>query len=352
MQHNSINANSINSHSTQQHRQIAIWLLICCTLVFAMVMLGGVTRLTGSGLSMVEWEPIIGAVPPLSQEAWQETFQKYQQSPEYQQKNFHMDVHQFKSIFWFEYSHRLLGRIIGMVFLIPFLFFLIARRFEKHMIPQLLTMFVLGGLQGLLGWYMVKSGLVDRPDVSQYRLTAHLGAALIIYIYMLWFALTLLHPRPAHNHTGLRRFSKGLTLFVFVTALSGGFVAGLDAGFAYNTFPLMDGHLIPEAYITIQPAWLNIFENIPAVQFNHRLLATTLFTTIVIFWLYARKYSLHPRTRLAIHLLLAAATIQLTLGISTLLMHVPVPLASTHQGGALLLLTVALFVSHELRKGK
>lgn len=300
---------------------------------------------------MVEWEPVIGAVPPLNHDEWQETFQKYQQSPEYQQKNFHMDVHQFKSIFWFEYSHRLLGRFIGVVFLLPFLFFLFSRRFEKRMIPQLITMFILGGLQGLLGWYMVKSGLVDKPDVSQYRLTAHLGAALVIYIYMFWFALTLLHPRPAENNTGLRRFSKGLTLFVFVTALSGGFVAGLDAGFAYNTFPLMDGHLIPEAYIIIQPAWLNIFENIPAVQFNHRLLAVTLFITVVIFWWMAQKHSLEKRTRIAIHLLLLTAIAQLTLGISTLLMHVPVPLASAHQGGALVLLTIALFVSHELRKG-
>lgn len=330
------------------HRQIAVWLLICCTLVFAMVMLGGVTRLTGSGLSMVDWKPIMGAMPPLNHEQWQETFDKYQQSPEFRHKNFHMDVEQFKSIFWFEYSHRLLGRMIGIVFLLPFLFFMFSKRFERRMIPQLFTMFILGGLQGLLGWYMVKSGLVNVPAVSQYRLTAHLGAALVIYAYMLWFALGLLFPRGVGATTGLGKFSIGLCIFIFVTALSGGFVAGLDAGFAYNTFPLMDGHLIPEAYLTMQPAWINAFENIAAVQFNHRLLAITLFTLIAIFWWRAQKSSLRGRPRNAIHLLFLVAVIQLSLGISTLLLHVPTPLASAHQGVALVLFTIALYIAHGL----
>jgi cytochrome c oxidase assembly protein subunit 15 len=305
---------------------------------------------------MVEWEPIMGTLPPLSQEAWQETFQKYQQSPEFQKKNFHMDVHQFKSIFWFEYSHRLLGRFIGIVFLIPFLFFLVTRRFEKRMIPQLITMFILGGLQGVLGWYMVKSGLVDIPDVSQYRLTAHLGAALVIYAYMFWFALGLLYPKQhdqqnTEKSAGLKKFGLGLSLLIFITALSGGFVAGLDAGFAYNTFPLMDGHLVPEAYIYLQPAWLNVFENIAAVQFNHRLLAITTLLCIIIFWLKARTQQLPSRIRIGTHLLLLTGLAQVTLGISTLLLHVPIPLASAHQGGALVLFTIALYISHGISHG-
>ena len=223
-----------NNTTHPYHRQIAVWLLICCPLVFAMVMLGGVTRLTGSGLSMVEWEPIMGAIPPLSHEEWQDTFQKYQQSPEFEHKNFHMDVDQFKSIFWFEYSHRLLGRFIGIVFLIPFLFFMITKRFERRMIPQLITMFILGGMQGILGWYMVKSGLVDNPHVSQYRLAAHLGFAFIIYAYIFWAALSLLFPITNNQSKGglrsIARFSVFLVALVYTAVISGAFVAGLKAG--------------------------------------------------------------------------------------------------------------------------
>ena len=333
-------------------RQLALWLMLCCAMIFAMVVLGGVTRLTGSGLSMVEWDPIFGVVPPLGEAQWESTFNLYKESPEYRKINAGMDLHGFKQIYWFEFAHRLLGRAIGLVFLIPFLYFLFAGRIRRPLIPRLATLFVLGGLQGVLGWYMVKSGLVDRPHVSQYRLTAHLAMALAIYSYMFWVALGLwtnaerTEQPPAPR--GLRRFAALLGGLVFITALSGGFVAGLKAGFAYNTFPLMDGHWIPEAMFLMSPVWRNFFENIATVQFDHRLLATLVFVAGVSFWLAARRYTLPVSARIGVHALLAAVVLQVTLGISTLLLHVPTPLASTHQAGALLLLTVVLFVNHRL----
>jgi len=318
-----------------------------------MVVLGGVTRLTGSGLSMVEWEPIMGVLPPLSQTEWQSTFEKYQQFPEFQIKNRGMDLQGFKTIFWFEYTHRLLGRTIGVVFLIPFLFFLINGRISRGLVPKLIIMFFLGGLQGLLGWYMVKSGLVQNPHVSQYRLTAHLAAAFLIYGYMLWVALDLLFgDREAltSDAAPLRRLARVVTGVTVITVLSGGFVAGLKAGFAYNTFPLMDGHWFPKAYFYLEPAWLNVFENIAAVQFDHRWIAILTLALIVVGWWLARRYEIPRRAQLGFRLLALMALVQVGLGISTLLLHVPVSLAATHQGGALVLFTIALFTNHALRQ--
>ena len=337
---------------TAHDRQLALWLMVCCAMIYAMVILGGVTRLTGSGLSMVQWDPIFGVVPPLSEARWEATFNLYKESPEYRKINVGMDLHGFKQIYWFEYAHRLLGRTIGLVFLVPFLFFLFTGRLRRPLIPVLVTMFVLGGLQGLLGWYMVRSGLVDNPHVSQYRLTAHLGTALLIYLFMLWVALGLwwndTPEKPPETPRGQRRFAALLGGLVFVTALSGGFVAGLKAGFAYNTFPLMGGHWIPAGIFMQSPVWRNFFENIATVQFDHRLLATLVFVSCVSFWLMARRYRLPSSARIAVHVLLAAALLQVTLGISTLLLHVPVPLAAAHQAGAVLLLTVILIVNHRL----
>jgi cytochrome c oxidase assembly protein subunit 15 len=318
-----------------------------------MIILGGVTRLTGSGLSMVQWEPIMGILPPLSQAEWEETFLLYQQFPEYKLKNFAMSLDGFKSIFWFEYGHRLLGRSIGIIFLLPFLFFLFKGKINRTLTPKLIAMFVLGGLQGLMGWYMVKSGLVNDPHVSQYRLTAHLALAIVIYAYMFWVALDLLIPNINNNaysaNRKLFRLSLIITTIIFITALSGGFVAGTRAGFAFNTFPLMDGRLIPVGLFELSPVWRNFFENIVTVQFDHRVLATILFLIIPVFWLKTRNLALEPITHTSIHLLLAALVLQLALGISTLLLVVPVALAASHQAGAIVLLTVSLFVSHQLR---
>jgi len=346
------NSNAVTDN--KNHKAIAIWLLACCTTIFGMIILGGVTRLTGSGLSMVEWAPIMGILPPLNDKEWQDAFFLYQQYPEYQLKNFHMSVHDFKSIFWFEYGHRLLGRSIGMIFLLPFLFFLFKGKIEKALTPKLITMFVLGGLQGLMGWYMVKSGLINDPHVSQYRLTAHLGLAIAIYTYMLWVALGLLFPKlyttqqPAtHKLSG---FALTISGIVIITILSGGFVAGTHAGFAFNTFPLMNGKLIPDGLYEMTPLWHNFFENIVTVQFNHRVMATLLFISVTAFWFLAGKHELQPLAKTGRHLLLAALLLQVTLGISTLLLVVPVALGAAHQAGAIVLLTASLFVSQQLRR--
>ena len=337
-----------------QDRQkiIALWLLICCAAVFAMVVLGGVTRLTGSGLSMVKWEPITGILPPMSQEQWVEVFEFYQESPEYKLKNIGMSLDGFKSIFWFEYAHRVVGRMIGFIFFVPLVFFVVTGRVSRSLTPKLVLMFVLGGLQGLLGWYMVKSGLVQDPHVSQYRLTAHLGLAFVIYVYMLWVALDLLYPRDANPPTQIgssHGFLAGLiALLVFVTALSGGFVAGTHAGLAYNTFPTMAGQWIPDGLLAYEPLWRNFFENVTTVQFDHRVLATLVFGLILVFWWATRRIPAPARLRVGLHLLLATACVQVALGISTLLLVVPTALAAVHQGGALLLLTVSVFVRHEI----
>ncbi|MGH8864433.1 MAG: COX15/CtaA family protein [Burkholderiales bacterium] len=333
-------------------RQIAGWLAGCCVLVFLMVVVGGVTRLTHSGLSMVEWKPLVGAIPPLSQADWEEVFLKYQATPEYLRVNKGMALDEFKGIFWWEYFHRLIGRAIGIAFFLPFLYFLLRRKIDRPLALKLAGIFVLGGLQGALGWYMVKSGLVDNPRVSQYRLTAHLGLALAIYAAMLWTALGLLKPgHAAANEPRLRlgRYALALAALIFLMALSGGFVAGIRAGFAYNTFPLMNGHFVPPEIFMLEPWWLNLFKNMATVQFNHRMIAWLLMLLVPAFWLAAWRIPMPPRARLATHLLFAVLAVQVTLGIATLLLMVPVPLAAAHQGGAVLLLTAALWAGHELR---
>ena len=332
--------------------RIAVWLFVCCFMIFVMVVLGGATRLNHSGLSMVEWKPLTGILPPLTQEAWQETFHKYRQFPEFRLMNRDMDLEGFKSIFWLEYLHRIWGRAIGVIFFLPFLFFLWKGWIDKSLVPKLGIIFVLGGLQGLLGWYMVMSGLVDRPDVSQYRLTAHLGLAFLVYACIFWVAFGLIQPRPRTSgpgRAGSRRWWIAATVFILicVTVLSGGFVAGTDAGFTFNTFPLMGDRLIPANLLYLDPPIRNIFENVTTIQFNHRLLAITVFTLIVLFWLAQLRVNLSGTARLAMHLLLAAVILQMILGISTLLLVVPVALGVAHQAGALILFTVSLWTLHE-----
>lgn len=339
----------------RQDRPIAWWLLVCCALVFAMVVLGGVTRLTGSGLSMVHWKPVSGVLPPLSQSAWEREFDHYRETPEYAYVNKGMSLDAFKNIFWFEYAHRLLGRLIGIVFLVPFLYFLFRRRIEASLVPKLVTMFVLGGLQGLLGWYMVMSGLVDNPHVSPYRLAAHLGLAVLVYAFMLWTALELLHggdgPRTSARGA-LVTHTLVLVIAVFVTMMSGAFVAGLKAGFTYNTFPLMAGKLVPDGMWSMEPVYLNFFENVTMVQFNHRVLAIATFFAIFAVWFGARRLDLPRGTRLWLHGTALTALIQVVLGISTLVLRVPVSLAALHQAGAMALLTVLLCLAYEARHSR
>jgi cytochrome c oxidase assembly protein subunit 15 len=272
----------------------------------------------------------------------------YQQSPEFAKVNAHMTVDDFKGIFWLEYLHRLLGRLIGFAFLIPFAYFLWRGCIHKRELLKYGLMFVLGGLQGVLGWYMVKSGLIDNPRVSQYRLTAHLIAAIAIYAYMLWIALSLLRPSSrGQSHPWFPR-TLLLAVLILTTMISGGFVAGLDAGLVYNTFPRMGAYWIPPDVTALSPLWLNSFENIAAVQFNHRVLALTTFLVIILYWWFARKSDLPARVRQGVNALLHTAALQVALGISTLLLMVPLVLAAAHQAVAVLLFTVVLYLCHGL----
>ena len=322
-----------------------------------MVVIGGVTRLTGSGLSMVEWKPVTGFIPPFTQSDWQTLFDSYRQYPEFLKVNRGMDLAGFKGIFWLEFIHRVLGRLIGLAFLLPFLFFLIRGMIPKNLTPKLIVMFILGGLQGLLGWYMVKSGLVNDPHVSQYRLTAHLMLAVAIYCYILWIALDLIaDEKPVTGFTTdiLKLPGKTLMLLIFVvvTMVSGGFVAGLKAGLIYNTFPLMGDSLIAPGVYAMQPWYQAMLEDAITVQFNHRLLALTTFFLIIAVYLYQLRLSLPSRTKMLFNFVLIASVLQVSLGISTLLLRVPVAIAASHQAVALVLLTTLILLLHHLKNIK
>jgi cytochrome c oxidase assembly protein subunit 15 len=371
-------------------RAIASWLLLCCAMIFVMVAIGGVTRLTLSGLSITEWRPVTGILPPLSDAGWLAEFDRYKAIPQYRILNHGMSLAEFKYIFLWEYVHRLWGRLIGFAYALPLIYFLVRRQVPKRLMLPLVGIFLLGFAQGALGWYMVKSGLVDRVSVSQYRLVAHLALALAIYAASLWIALGLLahasaKPSPAlwerGNRSRLqavdegagigsgirpltsalsldggegasrpwRRAAEALIGLVALTIAAGGFVAGLHAGLTYNTFPLMDGSFVPAGYAQLQPFVLNWFENIAAVQFNHRVLAMTTAGAVVLLWLAGTRAALPRPARLALHALFAAALLQFSLGVSTLLLVVPAPLGAAHQAGAVLLLTAALVFRHTLR---
>lgn len=329
-------------------RPIVAWLFVCCAMIFAMVVIGGITRLTESGLSITEWRPVTGAIPPLSEEAWQAEFARYRQIPQYQQINAGMTLAEFKAIFWWEFIHRLWGRLIGVVFALPLAWFWFTGRIRGRIARQLGGIFVLGAIQGAIGWWMVASGLADRVSVSPYRLATHLVLALVIYAWTLWAALDLLRgaARPSRAGAGPLAF----LALVFVTILSGAFVAGNRAGLTYNTFPLMDGRLIPEFYV--DPAlgsWVqSIFEGIAAVQFNHRVLAISVVAAAIWLWSARRRSVPAGLTRGALAAVPIVAGIQLTLGILTLLLVVPIPLAAAHQAGAVLVLTAATIAAHAL----
>ena len=330
---------------------IAAWLFICCAMIFLMVVVGGITRLTLSGLSITEWKPIIGVVPPLSAADWAGEFAKYKAIPEYGAVRFGMTLDEFKSIYFWEYAHRLLGRLIGVVFAAPFVWFLVRRRLPRQMVPPLCGILLLGFAQGALGWYMVESGLADRIEVSQYRLVAHLALALAIYAEILWLALGVIRaPAVADPRLGWRWAANVVLLLVAATMAGGGFTAGLRAGLTYNTFPLMDGRLMPAGYGLLQPFWRNWFENVAAVQFDHRLLAVATAVLILLVWLAGQHAGLPKPTRAALHALLGLVALQVTLGVSTLLLIVPVPLAAAHQAVAVLLLTAAIVFRHTLRR--
>ena len=333
-----------------------------------MVVVGGITRLTLSGLSITKWNPVIGVIPPVSSAQWAAAFQHYQQVPEYRAIHYGMSLADFKAIYFWEYAHRLLGRLIGLAFAVPLVWFWLRGRLPRRLIPALVGILALGVAQGLLGWYMVESGLADRVEVSQYRLVAHLTLALAIYGLILWTALGLAFPSPSDNvgtpkapslpspacggrlGWGWRRAAEAVIVLVGQTIAAGGFVAGTRAGLTYNTFPLMDGRFVPAGYAQLEPFIRNWFENVPAVQFDHRLLAETTVASVIILWLTGWRVALPRPARLALHALLAIALLQISLGISTLLLVVPIPLAAAHQAGAVLLLTAAIVLRHRLRQ--
>jgi heme a synthase len=386
---------------------VAVWLFACCSLIFLMVAIGGITRLTLSGLSITEWQPVVGVVPPLSATDWAAEFAKYKATPEYRAVHCGMTLDEFKNIYWWEYAHRLLGRLIGVVFAGPFIWFLVRGRLPRRLVPPFCGILLLGAAQGGLGWYMVESGLADRVEVSQYRLVAHLSLALAIYAAILWVALGIIRepPRsvqriplagpdpdihlsnpakgvggratpgfstngssqakPGGGHADVKhrgaiitlvdpgwgwRWAGNAVLFlVALTIAAGGFVAGTRAGLTYNTFPLMDGRLIPEGYAQLRPFFLNWFENVAAVQFDHRLLAAATAIVILLLWAAGRRTVLPRPARTALNGLAGVTLLQVALGVATLVLVVPVSLAAAHQAGAVLLLTAAINFRHTVR---
>lgn len=338
------------SRAASSDRAIAAWLLFCCAMIFLMVVIGGVTRLTKSGLSITQWQPIEGVLPPLNEAQWGDAFARYQAIPQYQAIHADMTLAEFKNIYFWEYLHRLWGRLIGVVFAVPFLYFLLRGRISRTLAPKLAGLFVLGGLQGALGWYMVMSGLETRIEVSQYRLAAHLAMAVVIYLAMLWVALDLIAPSRAAP-ARLRRGASIVLLLVFITLVAGAFVAGTRAGYLDNTFPLMEGHFVPPDYWHLSPWYINWFENLSTVQFDHRVLAETTWLASLLLWFASFRAGLSSGARWSLHALFFFASLQVGLGISTLLLVVPLPLAVAHQAGALLVLTAALVARHALRRG-
>ncbi len=322
-------------------RALRIWLGTIALLIVAMILVGGATRLTDSGLSITEWKPIMGAIPPLSEADWQHAFDAYRQIPEYAQVNPTMDLAAFKTIYWWEWTHRFLGRLIGAVFLVPFLFFWWSGYISRALWPKLAGLFVLGGLQGAVGWYMVKSGLVDRIDVSQYRLAVHFGIAVLILGATLWLWLGL-GAQPKHE-VRRPRYALGVAAFVLVLVylqmLAGALVAGLDAGFGFNTWPLINGAFVPDGLIAATPWYLNLFENPLTVQFDHRMLGYIVLaaTLAQAAWLALKRNS--PTLTMSAVAVACIALLQATLGVWTLLLAVPIELGLAHQAGA-----IALFV--------
>ena len=347
--------NEIDS-GQRQNNYIAAWLFIVAAMVFVIVVLGGATRLTHSGLSMVDWKPITGWLPPFAESEWQAIFERYKTSPQYREINLGMSLGEFKGIFWLEFLHRLWGRIIGVAFFLPFVVFMFKGWVRGRLAGWLAGIFVLGGLQGGMGWYMVKSGLVDEPDVSQYRLAAHLCLALLIYGLTLWVAIDLVRQREdkavsPSQESGLKLAMKGLLILISITIFSGALVAGLDAGFAYNTFPLMDGEFIPDGMFDQVPIYLNLFENRITVQFDHRLLAETTLVAILVFCAVAWRRPLSSMADRAVMAMGIMAIVQVVLGIVTLLMVVPLTLGVAHQAGAVILLGIAVWAFWELTEG-
>lgn len=336
-------------------KPVRVWLLVVAVMIVGMVVLGGLTRLTDSGLSMVEWRVVMGAIPPLSDADWQETFDKYKQFPQYQKHFPDMEMKQFKFIFLMEYAHRLLGRLIGLVFFLPFVFFLLKKWLYQPFIWRGSLLFILGGLQGVVGWIMVKSGLVDEPRVDHLRLTLHLGLALFVLGLTFWYYLRLTHPLSKdHTQTVFPKYhgARWLVSLISMQILSGGMVAGLKAGFAFNTWPTMNGAMMPKSMWAYDSFTQNFFENPVFVQFFHRWFAILVAIYCLVFGLLNWAKPLPMLLKRARVALVVLVVIQVLLGIGTLVMRVPVSLASLHQFGAVLLLLTAVIFCQQTYEAK
>jgi len=334
-------------------RAVGWWLVVMAILVAAMVTIGGLTRLTGSGLSITEWKPVTGIIPPITHEAWQTAFAKYRQIPQYLLENRGMTLGQFQRIYWWEWTHRLLGRLLAVAFLLPFIVFAATGAIARRDWPRMLLLFALGGLQGAVGWWMVESGLEVRVSVSQYRLAIHLGVALLLFAALLWTAFEYLRTRPSSPaRVSVRgssaRFAWSLVVLVYVQMLLGALVAGLRAGLIYNTWPSMDGRALPEGALARRPWWSNFFENAGLAQFDHRVVAYAIAAAALTFWILMRR-SPESRVVRSSSAVLAIVIVQVALGIGTLLNQAPLALAALHQTTAVLLFATALWNAFETK---
>ena len=332
-------------------RGVAAWLLVCCAMLWILIVVGGLTRLTRSGLSIVEWAPISGILPPLSEAAWNEAFDAYRETPEYRIVNHGMLLADFQRIFWMEYLHRLIGRGVGLVLAVPLILLVARRALRARLAARLLGLVALGGAQGGIGWVMVKSGLVDLPHVDPVKLTLHLGMGVAVFAGMWWTALQVAWGEKRGDGGVPARLGAGLALFAFVVIVSGGLVAGTRAGFAWNTFPLMGGEWIPSGLLAVKPWWRNFLENVLTIQFVHRCLAISLLAGVIGAWAWVRRSGADRKVVRAYDVMLGVATLQVTLGILTLLTRVSVPLAAAHQGTAVLLLASCIAAAMVARRG-
>ncbi|AEM69399.1 Heme A synthase [Allomuricauda ruestringensis DSM 13258] len=336
----------------KKNKYVVYWLLTGCFLIFVMVLVGGITRLTHSGLSISDYKLIQGTIPPMNEQEWQEAFELYQQYPEYQKLNNHFGIEEFKDIYFWEWLHRVIGRFIGVVFILPFLYFLFTKKLDRPTIKKCLILLFMGGFQGFLGWYMVKSGLVDRPDVSHYRLAAHLTTAFLTFAYSLWVALDLIYPERKEINIKTRNLIRVGLVLLLIQIIWGAFVAGLDAGFIHNHWPLMnEGKLMHETvYIEQQPVIKNFYEGKSGVQFVHRYLAYVVVGFITLIWYRTRKIQTTPLQEKGLKTLLALVFVQFLLGVLTLIYAVPLWLGIAHQIGAFFLLAAMTFTLHRFAK--